>query len=452
MRGINNAVILIAVMILPVTLLAQFSGWQASGFNPGMHELNNLGGGARALGMGGAYLGVSDGEMAYSWNPAGLMNIEKGQIGVQFASVADKFSYPRISWSSIYSYPNIAAASDNREHFSVNYAGFVAPFEWMDRNWAAGGGYRNVYDMIFESSSPGYNGSVNSFTQSRGVDAISMAAAGEIVTGISAGLTLNGYIRNSESQQDLGQLLAIISTDQTDTTIYDYRETNNSHYSGFNLDVGFHGDLGMISGGFVVHTPYNLKEENKITSLLVLPPQPVGTVDRYSVTYNMPLSYSLGIAVKPMEKLTVAFDFDSNPMSSVEAKYNYEQVAYNDTTFDLQLEDLNQFRIGAEYMLDAGFVDIPVRFGFRNQPSTSTELLAVAYDTLSGTWSETRGDQLSTNLISFGSGLHFEKIWFDIAYQFGSSSYDRTVTYLTPSVYEIKRDYSRLIISSGMFF
>ena len=446
MRGINNAVLSILFVLMPVMIFAQNGG-----FNPGFHEFNNIGGGARALGMGGAYLGISDDEMAYSWNPAGMLAADKGKIGAQAVSVSDKFAYSWAQRPSFYADPNIQLLDAKREHFNINYVGLVAPFEWLDRQWAAGGGYRNVYDMILDWSSTGFDSSENSFSQNRGVDAVSIAIAGDIMSGVSAGLTLNSYVRNSESNLILGNYDRYFPPSQ-DTIVVDVWEDINAHYSGVNLDLGLYGDFGMVSGGFVLHTPYDLKENVKWSRGVIVPPEPFGLVDRYTATYNMPISYSLGIAARPMEKLTVAIDFDSRPMSKVEAKYDFEQLVYTDTTVDMELEDLNQFRIGAEYVLDAGFADIPVRFGFRNQPSTSTELLEATYDTLSGTWNNTRGDQRSANIISFGTGLHFDRIWFDLAYQFGSSSYNRTVTYTESTVYEIKNDYSRLVISSGMYF
>jgi hypothetical protein len=119
---------------------------------------------------------------------------------------------------------------------------------------------------------------------------------------------------------------------------------------------------------------------------------------------------------------------------------------------DAEWEDVNQFRIGAEYILDAGFANIPIRSGFRNEPSTGREFTGYTFDDTDSTWTEEFGDQISTNIITFGTGLHFDKIWFDLAYQFGSSSYNRIVDFTEPQEFEIKRDYSRLFISAGMYF
>ncbi len=59
-------------------------------------EYNTVGGGARAAGMGNAYLGISEGEMTYSWNPAGMIFTTKTLFGLQLSSISDKFS--NFSW------------------------------------------------------------------------------------------------------------------------------------------------------------------------------------------------------------------------------------------------------------------------------------------------------------------------------------------------------------------
>ncbi|MCP4583932.1 MAG: hypothetical protein GY839_20155, partial [candidate division Zixibacteria bacterium] len=67
------------------------------------------------------------------------------------------------------------------------------------------------------------------------------------------------------------------------------------------------------------------------------------------------------------------------------------------------------------------------------------------------------GEKIETLILSVGSGLKFEKIWFDIAYQFGSSEFDQltTINVLgedTEINDPLKFKYSRLYFSVGMLF
>lgn len=443
MRRIYRVFLVAAILLcLPAFSYAQYIGITS----PGLLEFNTLGGGARAAGMGGAHLGIAEGEMAYSWNPAAMIFTDKTKIGLQLVSFADKFNSVFIHENYyLYPEPNIQPLETKRSHFSLNFGGFTAPFTFMDRDWAIGGGYRNIFDMVSEYEVPGFAGTQNSFIQDRGIDAVSLAIANRVMEGVGIGLTANAYIRNSEYNQYLGASSLFISTGQ-DTSIVDAWRNFNSHFSGFNLDLGISADFGMVKGGAVIHTPYDLKQDAKWTRSIVIPPEPIGAVDRIKYTYNMPLSYSIGIGVVPIENFTLAFDFDSRPLSEVDVHTDWEQIIVSDSTFNLGWEDVNQFRIGAEYILDAGFADIPVRAGFRNEPSVSKEMISWVYGV------ETEGDQIEANILTFGTGLYFEKIWFDAAYQMGSSSYYRAMLYETLQIFKIKRDYSRLFISAGMYF
>jgi hypothetical protein len=49
---------------------------------------NPVGSGARAVGMGGAFIGVADDATAASWNPAGLIQLETPELSVVGAYVS----------------------------------------------------------------------------------------------------------------------------------------------------------------------------------------------------------------------------------------------------------------------------------------------------------------------------------------------------------------------------
>jgi long-subunit fatty acid transport protein len=61
MRKVGLVLALLALAALP--LLAQ--------------DMNIMGAGARARGMGGAFIGVADDATAVGWNPAGIANLDK---------------------------------------------------------------------------------------------------------------------------------------------------------------------------------------------------------------------------------------------------------------------------------------------------------------------------------------------------------------------------------------
>jgi hypothetical protein len=130
----------------------------------------------------------------------------------------------------------------------------------------------------------------------------------------------------------------------------------------------------------------------------------------------------------------------------METTLDFEQTIYDDLKSAHDWPNLQQIRVGAEYVLDAGFADIPLRAGFRNMPSVQKEYLGNGSD-------PEFGDFKTANLMTFGSGLTFERAWVDFAYQFGSR---KNIAILVNDgvreTVELKDSYSRLYVSAGMFF
>ena len=82
----KNKITLFSISILSIFIL--FIAGQKKGYCQSDEILfSNFfsGYGARALGMGGAFLAVSDDSTASSWNPAGLVSIDKPEISFSFA-------------------------------------------------------------------------------------------------------------------------------------------------------------------------------------------------------------------------------------------------------------------------------------------------------------------------------------------------------------------------------
>jgi len=467
---------------------------------------NTPGGGARAAGMGGAFMGLAEGEMAYSWNPAAMIYTNKTKIGIDFLSKTDKYQgvYVEHRWWD----PANSAISSfelDMSHLSLNYGGFSAPFSLDsdsdarflaaaalplslipiisspsdDLELAIGGGYRHIFDLESEADIPGLGNGKTTFKQNRSVDAVSLGAAAKIAEGIGFGWNLNAYVRGSEANTVVENFDLWTDLPWVDSLEVGVTKREKSTYSGFSMDFGLSADFDMIKAGAVLRAPYTLYQ-NIITTRNSTFPYAIGAIDRVDVKYKMPLSASFGLALTPMENLALAFDFDYRPLSETEINIDWEQTIIEEQfnkDENAGWEDVNQYRIGAEYTIDVGFANIPLRAGFRNEPSVVRELLnsdwnvtyyfspgEVYSDSLIIAADSTFGDQAATNIIAFGTGLEFEKIWFNIAYQFGSSTYDRSVTYeysldsgttvvdVHDQTYEIKRDYSKLFFSIGMYF
>ncbi len=88
---------------------------------------NPVGSGARAIGMGGAFIGIADDATAASWNPAGLIQLENPElsiVGAYFKRTED-FSSPVN--------PEIANTA-TVDDANLNYLSASLPFNFLKRN------------------------------------------------------------------------------------------------------------------------------------------------------------------------------------------------------------------------------------------------------------------------------------------------------------------------------
>ncbi len=138
--------------------------------------------------------------------------------------------------------------------------------------------------------------------------------------------------------------------------------------------------------------------------------------------------------------MLVDFDADIKPMSKVETTESWESRIYSDTTFNNKWQDLTQLRFGAEYTYNADFAKIALRAGGMTLP-----LVAKALNSLDSAGTRVEGNQVSPFIITFGTGVKFEKAWIDLAYQFGSNSYNTNIIYRSPLAFKIEQKVQPLL-------
>lgn len=98
------------------------------------------GSGARALGVSGAFTAVADDATAASWNPAGLIQLERPEFSVVYRL---KQEYNR-HWSGD---PDYRVGDDEYFGDALNYLSFVWPFRFLERNMVVSLNLQEVYDF-----------------------------------------------------------------------------------------------------------------------------------------------------------------------------------------------------------------------------------------------------------------------------------------------------------------
>jgi long-subunit fatty acid transport protein len=98
------------------------------------------GSGARALGLAGAFTAVADDATAASWNPAGLIQLERPEASFMLR-------YSRHEGNHFSEQENYKVGSDSYENANLNYLSAVLPFRAFDHNWVFSLNYQEAYDF-----------------------------------------------------------------------------------------------------------------------------------------------------------------------------------------------------------------------------------------------------------------------------------------------------------------
>ena len=104
---------------------------------------NPVGSGARALGMGGAFIAVADDATAASWNPGGLTQLERPEI-----SVVGEGLYR--SENNHFANHSEASGAQSVSNAGLNYLSVAYPFTLLNHNMIVSLNYQHLYDFSRE--------------------------------------------------------------------------------------------------------------------------------------------------------------------------------------------------------------------------------------------------------------------------------------------------------------
>ena len=377
-------------------------------------SMNPVGSGARAAGMGGAFIAVADDATAASWNPAGLIHLEKPEISVVYSYFNRGHDYHSTA------HPELGGTTHGIDMHDINYASIAYPFTLLDRNMIITVNYQRLYDMnkkaLFnysENLSGGdFINNTISFKQDGYLGAISPAIAIQILPEFYFGATVNiwddvfgtsswGFTENGTGT---GKMFGADYFEK-----FQWSEKNT--FSGLNANLGLlYTLMGKYSFGFVFKTPFTSSVNNRshFESEISIPsigffskPPPEDKVSNLKI--DMPLSYGFGFAYRHSDSLTFALDIyrtqwsdyaiteesgkKKNPISGAPL----EQGKPKDTT---------QVRVGAEYLYIGNKLTVPLRGGIFYDPEPGMQKINDFFG------------------FSVGSGVSYDRIAFDFSYQY----------------------------------
>jgi len=375
-------------------------------------SFNPVGSGARALGMGGAFIAVADDATAASWNPGGIIQLELPEISAVGAA------FYRNEDNTFGTNPE-ASGDQSVSEGRVNYLSAAYPFSLLNHNMIVSLNYQNLFDFTREWRFPLLLDSdgfmVDQFVdyeQEGSLSAIGLAYCVEVMPRFSFGFTLNfwedGLYENQWEQTTHQQGSGIYDGDPFTSEVI---SRDKYSFSGFNLNLGVLWHVNnKLTLGAVLKTPFeaDLKHEFKWDSSLCFPYSAAEDTTN-SVAYtedqelDMPMSYGIGLAYRFSDALTVSLDIyrtEWDDFVLTDEDGNETSPISGRSTNESDIDPTHQVRMGVEYLFITPKYIIPVRAGVFYDPAPA------------------EGSPDDYYGFSLGSGITVGRFVFDIAYQY----------------------------------
>ncbi|OQX25202.1 MAG: hypothetical protein BWK80_16850 [Desulfobacteraceae bacterium IS3] len=398
-------------------------------------SFNPVGSGARALGMGGAFIGVADDATAASWNPGGLTQLDEPEISVVWGYTH------RIEHTDIGDHPE-AAGSESFSPSNLNYLSVAYPFELkkstvtypVEHGETSKGplrckvvenfpmtlslNYQKMYDF-YHGWSYSMDENDNFFTaptqseyeQDGALYALGLAFSFDLSNNFALGFTLNywgDFIFENQWEQNYYK-----KWETSNGTYIDDRK-EKYEFRGWNAHIGFlwriferlrlggvlkfpfTADIERSTSGLEIHTDMN--KEETLTPLS----------GNYDEKLQMPMSYGIGLAYRVSDTITLAADVyrthwedfeledqDGNKLSPISGKPIGENGIEN-------IHNTTWFRVGLEkvFIVKKWNLYFSLRGGLFYDPAPSEGKIDEYYGA------------------SVGWGIVWNRLVLDFAYQF----------------------------------
>jgi hypothetical protein len=372
---------------------------------------NPVGSGARALGMGGAFIAVADDATAASWNPGGLIQLEHPEISIVGAG------FHRREDNSFYQNPEAEGTEDVRK-VDLNYFSAAYPFAVKGYNMIVSINYQKLYDFSREWKLDLYNEGPNSserekldYQQSGDLSAIGLAYSLEIRPSLSLGFTLNfwgDYLKDNGWTEHTNQ--AGSGTYGGRYGVFNICRTDKYRFSGVNANLGLMWKpTGGLTLGAVFKSPFkaDLKHTAKQYYSFYFPDEeaeePSMTRTSEDLTLSMPISYGMGAAYRFSDALSLSMDIYRTHWNDFELEDeagNRTSPITGKSSAQSHVDPTLQVRLGGEYLFILPKSVIPLRGGLFYDPAPA------------------EGSPDDFFGFSIGSGLGCRRFSWDIAWQY----------------------------------
>lgn len=487
----KRSLLIVSVLVMATAFSA--SGQQGDRLSLGLYmPFDFSGGGARALGMGGAFYGVSDDVSAGTWNPAGLTAQEAPVMALSFGGLIGAGQADL----SVAGNPRTFRRDIDGSLESVSDAIFVAPLRLRGHPFVGAISYTKRFDglsnygfettvtesiltirqNILQYEAFDFNVDLRSVAEGA-VRSINIGFGTRVYGNTSMGLTANIYTGESVTTQVNDAMLADFPYPPYEQSVridVSSEVIDTSKFSGVNFTLGFKHAGERMNAGLVIKTPFDLEVETGSSTYIIRSvntlPTEEGTdttfIDNQVVKYGMPLMVGAGVGYSLTDNLILAMDAEYRGFGSSRIKErevleitpggNINEVF---SEYDPEWNSGVALHFGGEYRLNKSFGMIPLRAGVGFIPTPRPSLADTDTPTMNYVLPSlvlspvakllNKDDTPLLYSVSLGTGIHWSQIRLDWAYSY--SQVDRDLSDATGQFLLQNRDHHVSFTFTGIF-
>jgi long-subunit fatty acid transport protein len=394
-------------------------------------SLNRSGSGARAAGMGNAFVAVSDDGTAASWNPAGLAQLRKPEFSLVYALGRQELSFTGMrSADGAIAYSNRQLHSESA---SPDFLSAALPLTVARRPVTVQLGWQRIYQLSGDTggevsrmalADPGATADrIFLLNESDGdIDRGSLSVAVKLAGWLSLGGSFNIW-RGDWTDQG-----GIVEPAGASSDFFTFRSEN--HIRGENVTLGAHFTSSRLNVGFVYNTPFwSSYRVNQQTRSNRQPPVDYDGGD--DGEFRFPGSLGVGLAWRPAPRWTVALDVSHDEWTDTLVR-GVEERPQTVNFFDglppefSTTRDTTSINVGGEHLLLREGSVIPLRLGLAWEPQ--------------GGMDPVMRDPIDFFLFAAGAGYNTNSLKFDAAVQYRWGGIRVSEVYTVTSVLTGARD------------
>ena len=391
-------------------------------------EYNFLGAGARANGMGDAFIAVADDATAIFWNPAGLYLLDQPETSFGFQFVSETVEQQRRRQGLLF------ATDDPGGSAGLNFASFVFPKRFGQKKFVFAFAIQKAFDFKAEFLEIQVPFVLDQERSSGGPFSFSGGIAFSPLQGLMLGLSVSLYRGGAEGSGTqivtlgdgfVGSLsgssrIPVEGTSVGMGALYDFQSRGGPPVRlGFKFVPGFD-----LSGRIDTDLAIRIDDSQGIVIEETTPAD-------YDYVLDFPLDLGIGLAWSPRRDLLIAADFEHRRFRDSALRVFGAPDVNADEDGNLTIQrvdevnilsdsgaDLNQWRVGFEWSWVNELTVIPIRVGAKNLPQVSAHQRSFV-DPEDGEITTSFDNQVVGTALTAGVGFVTDAFVFDVGIEYG---------------------------------